>query len=93
MTQINPFLGAVAQSTQVQQRQSAEKQRQIRRLQNLGKNAALQGEEVDHEVESAAVSGRIDGREQAPAHRSSGRQRSGAGQSDKQDEGHIDLTA
>jgi hypothetical protein len=52
MTQINPLTGSVIQSTQVQPRQSADKDRQIRRLQNLGKNAALQGDRLEHQVES-----------------------------------------
>ncbi|HEX2973149.1 MAG TPA: hypothetical protein VHP11_12505 [Tepidisphaeraceae bacterium] len=53
MTQINPFTGSLIQSMQVQPRQSAEKDRQIRRMQNLSKNAALQGDQLEHQVESS----------------------------------------
>lgn len=53
MTQINPFTAAIAGSTQVQQKQSVAKERQLRRVQNLGKNSALQGDELEHQVESA----------------------------------------
>ena len=52
MTQINPFTGAIVMGTTVQQRQGVEKERQLRRLQNLSKNTALQGEDLDHQVEN-----------------------------------------
>lgn len=52
MTQINPFSGAVVKA-QTQQPQGIARQRQIRRAQNLSKNAALQGDRLEHEVESA----------------------------------------
>jgi hypothetical protein len=53
MSQINPFTGAIIQGMQVPPRQSAEKDRQIRRVQNLSKNSALQGDQLEHQVESA----------------------------------------
>ena len=52
MTQINPFTGTIVNPT-VQQQQGVEKKRQIRRMQNLGKNAALQGDRLEHQVESS----------------------------------------
>jgi hypothetical protein len=56
MTNINPFSGAIAQSTQVQQRASAENQRQLRRMQNLDRNSGLQGDRLEHQVESSDAS-------------------------------------
>jgi hypothetical protein len=53
MSQINPFTGAIIQGALVPPRQSAEKDRQIRRVQNLTKNSALQGDQLEHQVESA----------------------------------------
>ena len=53
MSQINPFTGAIIQGSLVPPRQSAEKDRQIRRGQNLTKNSALQGDQLEHQVESA----------------------------------------
>ena len=53
MSQINPFTGAIIQGMQVPPRNSAEKDRQIRRVQNLSKNSALQGDQLEHQVESA----------------------------------------
>lgn len=52
MSQINPFTGAIIQSTQVQQGKSSAQDKHIRRVQNLGKNAALQGDTLEHQVES-----------------------------------------
>ena len=53
MTQINPFTGAIIQGSQLPPRQIADKDRQIRRAQNLAKNSALQGDQLEHQVESA----------------------------------------
>jgi hypothetical protein len=53
MSQINPFTGAIIQSTQVQQTKSSAHDKHIRRVQNLDKNSALQGDELEHQVESA----------------------------------------
>ena len=41
MTQINPFMGSILQSPVVQRQQSAEKDRQVRRANDMEKNAAL----------------------------------------------------
>ena len=74
MTQINPFTGAIIQSGQVQPKQSAEKDRQIRRLQNLGKNAALQGDHLEHQVESSDALHSTDDRGAGRHHRVCGHQ-------------------
>ena len=52
MIQINPFTGAIIQSTQVQQTKSTAHDRHIRRVQNLSKNSGLQGDTLEHQVES-----------------------------------------
>jgi hypothetical protein len=51
MTQINPFTW-IAQAGQAPQSQAA-RERQLRRAQNLARNAALTGAELEHQVESA----------------------------------------
>lgn len=51
MSQINPFTW-VAQQGQVQQQQAATKERRVRRVQNLARNAALNGDQLEHQVES-----------------------------------------
>jgi len=52
VSQINPFTGAIIQSTQVQQTKSTAQDKHIRRVQNLGKNSGLTGDQLEHEVES-----------------------------------------
>jgi hypothetical protein len=52
MSQIHPLTGASI-GGQVQQRQIDEKDRQLRRSQNLSRNSALRGDRLEHEVESA----------------------------------------
>jgi hypothetical protein len=53
MTSINPFSGYVAQGSQIERAQSADKTRQARRTQDLSKNIALQDDQLEHQVESA----------------------------------------
>ena len=53
MSQINPFTGAIIQSTQVQQAKSTSKEKHIRRVQNLSKNSGLAGDDLEHQVESS----------------------------------------
>lgn len=52
MSQINPFIGAVSVTPQLQRLQAADKALQVQRLQTQSKNAAG-GESLDHQVESA----------------------------------------
>ena len=53
MTQINPFIGSIIQSTQVQRTQSAEKDRHVQRVQTRAKDSAAAGDQFEHQVESA----------------------------------------
>ena len=52
MSSINPFSGYLAQGSQVERTQAAEKSRQIRRAQQLAKNIAQQDDNLEHQVES-----------------------------------------
>lgn len=52
MSQINPFTGAIIQSTQVQQTKASSQDKHIRRVQNLSKNSGLTGDQLEHQVES-----------------------------------------
>jgi hypothetical protein len=94
MTQINPFTGAIIQGTQVQQRQGIEKERHIRRVQNLSKNAALQGDRLEHQVESSDALGSINdqGTKYNPQRRPPQRHAPGKTQHDEGQE-HIDVKA
>ena len=94
MSQINPFTGSVLQAPQVQRSQATDRDRQLRRAADLSKNAALQGEQLQHEVESSEAI--------APAHEDHGKnpkqrkkpdpQQSAADNDDAGDD-HLDLTA
>lgn len=53
MSSINPFSGYVAQSTQLEQAQAADKTRQIRHSQALSKDVAARDDELEHQVESS----------------------------------------
>ncbi len=53
MSQINPLTGYVIGSVLAQNRTAAEKERQLRRVRNLGRNSALQGDQLELTVESA----------------------------------------
>ena len=104
MTQINPFTGAIIQGMQVQPRQSAEKDRQIRRVQNLSKNSALQGDQLEHQVESADAPHAVnDGQDNAhgrmgqgfynPQRRTPRGQSNSPGSEDVGGTPHVDVTA
>jgi len=96
MSQINPFTGSILQAPQVQRQQSVEKDRQVRRTQDLAKNSALEADQLEHQVESSE--------ELTPTHadqkqqRQFKRPRHKSDEKDKPDETdgeepHIDLTA
>ncbi len=53
MSQINPFTGSILQTPQVQRQQSADKDRQARRAQDLAKDTALADDRLEHQVESS----------------------------------------
>ena len=53
MTQINPFIGSILQSTTVQRAQSAEKNAHVQRAQNRSKDSAATGDKFEHQVESS----------------------------------------
>lgn len=53
MTEINPFTGSIVQAPQVQRSQAAEKDRQLRKIHDLASNAAMAGDQLQHEVESS----------------------------------------
>lgn len=53
MTQFNPLVGSILQSTQVQRQQAAAKARDVRRAREVEKNIALQDDVLEHQVESS----------------------------------------
>ena len=70
MTQINPFIGSILQSTTVQRAQAAEKNGHVQRAQNLAKDSASTGDQFEHQVESSdALTGIHDEDAQHPQQR------------------------
>src|SRR5215203_5126078 len=53
MSQINPFIGSILQSTTVQRAQAAEKNGHVQRAQNRAKDSAATGDQFEHQVESS----------------------------------------
>lgn len=95
MSQINPFTGSIVQAPQVQRAQAAEKDRQVRKLHDLTKNAALQGDQLQHEVESSEALTPVQDEQlskQPKRRRGQSRQRSPS-DADDTPETHIDVTA
>ena len=92
MSSINPFSGYVAQGSQVERLQAADKARQVRREQTLSKNVAAQDDQLEHQVESAdaIVSIHDDQQGQNPQQR----QRRNPPKPDEGEEPpHLDITA
>jgi hypothetical protein len=91
---INPFSGYVAQGTQVERLQAAEKTRQVRREQTLSKNVAAQDDQLEHQVESAdaIVSIHDDQQQQNPQQHQS-RQEQPQPEDGEEPPPHIDITA
>jgi hypothetical protein len=95
MSQINPFTGSILQSPVVQRQQAAEKDRQVRRAQDVEKNAALTDDRLEHQVESSDAPAAVHD-EDSPDPRKRkrpGHHAQGAKQSDSDDQSHLDLTA
>jgi len=90
VSSINPFSGYLAQGSQTERTQAAEKSAQIRRRQQLSKNIAQQDDSLEHQVESADTVTAASG-EQKP------RQDQKRKQPPKQKPGdeppHVDVTA
>ena len=53
MSSINPFSGYVAQGSQVERAQSADKVRAVRRAQTIEKNIAARDDQLEHQVENS----------------------------------------
>src|SRR3954469_550723 len=95
MSQINPFTGSVLQAPQVQRQQATDKDRQLRRAIDQQKDAALQGEQMEHQVESAEELTPINDQD-TPDPRKRKKQANGPDDDHRdagEDEQHLDVTA
>ena len=95
MSQINPFTGSILQAPHVQRSQAADRDRQLRRATDLSKNAALAGQQLQHEVESSeAITPVHDDQSKNPQQRKKSKPHDTASQDDRGDgTEHLDLTA
>ena len=96
MSQINPFTGSILQTPNVQRGQAADRDRQLRRATDLSKNAALQGEQLQHEVESSeAITPVHEDQSKNPQQRKQPKPQPSQhpNDDDGDDTAHLDLTA
>jgi hypothetical protein len=101
MSQINPFTGSILQTPQVQRQQAREKDRHLQRVNDQAKNAALQDDHLEHQVESsdsvAAVKDDDERRDRSRRRKAGGVHIQPGGTSGATDssggEPHVDLTA
>ena len=99
MTQFNPFAGAILSSAQAQRQQSTEQVGQVRRRQELRKNAAHQpGDTFEHQVESSDTLGAVQDEDRRNPQRKLrlNHSRDDATEEDSDDGGdqpHLDVTA
>lgn len=95
VSQINPFTGAIIQSTQVQRTQAAEKDRQLRHAADIRKNSATGNNRFEHAVESSEQLSEV--QDQSQRDRRGGKQRRPkAGTSAPEqatDQSSLDMTA
>ena len=96
MSQINPFIGSIIQSTTVQRTQSAERSSHVQRAQNRTKDSAATGDTFEHQVESSdALTSIHDEDQQHPQQRKSKHppKKPAPGQSggDGEEPSHIDV--
>ena len=90
MSYINPLAGSILGSAQSQRVQAEQKDRQVRRAQDLEKDAALQDEQLEHQVESSEALTGVD--EDRDSEQRGGRGKKPAGGKGKE-ESHLDLRA
>jgi hypothetical protein len=94
VSQINPFTGSILQAPHVQRSQATDRDRQLRRATDLSKNAALQGEQLQHEVESSeAITSVHQDQTKNPRQREKPNPQQSAPCNDDSGNDHLDLTA
>jgi hypothetical protein len=94
MGQINPITGSILQIGQTQPQEAAERTRQVRKTQNLRKNAAGTEEIIDIPVENTAEVDAINDGHANPQEKGKGRRgKHGKSEPEKQKPDRLDLTA
>ncbi|MDB5320812.1 MAG: hypothetical protein JWN40_2443 [Phycisphaerales bacterium] len=93
MTSINPFSGYVAQSSQVERSQAADKSREVRRTQALSNDVARRDDELEHQVESADAIVSIHDEEHPQQQQQPRKDQSKPEEDDVDETPHLDVTA
>jgi hypothetical protein len=94
MSSINPFSGYLAQGSQVERTQAADKTRQIRRTQALSKDVAARDDQLEHQVESADALAEIHDEQNPQQQQKQQKQKKQQqGEEGKEEPPRLDLTA
>lgn len=93
MTSINPFSGYVAQGSQVERSQAADKSREVRRTQALSNDVARRDDELEHQVESADAIVSIHDREHSQQQQQPRKDHPKPEEDDVDETPHLDVTA
>jgi hypothetical protein len=93
MSSINPFSGYVAQASQIERAQAADKTRQAKREQVLAKNVAAQDDRLEHQVESADAVKPLAADDQHEPPKRQPQQQPPTPDEDGDEPPHIDVTA
>jgi hypothetical protein len=93
MSSINPFSGYLAQGSQVERTQAAEKTRQVRRTQALSKDVAARDDQLEHQVESADAIVDIHDEQHPSQEKQQKNKKGGQGDEEKEEPPRLDLTA
>ncbi|HMB95189.1 MAG TPA: hypothetical protein VKK61_04045 [Tepidisphaeraceae bacterium] len=94
MSQINPFVSSILQTPLAQRQQSDDRDRQVRKANDLEKDAALTDDQLEHQVESSEEVTPI--KEQEKQERRFKRYKHDHSSDDEEESGedpHLDLTA
>jgi hypothetical protein len=90
MSSINPFSGYVAQGTQIERTEAADKKREARRTQEASQSVTRRDDELEHQVESADAVAGVHDEQQQPSGNPQQQQKK---DDDEEEQGRLDVTA
>ena len=90
MTSINPFSGYVAQGTQIERTEAADKKREARRTQEASQSVTRRDDELEHQVESADAVAAVHDEQQPSGNPQQQQQKK---EDDEEEQGRLDITA
>jgi len=90
MSSINPFSGYVAQGTQIERTQAADKSREARRTAAASQSVTRRDDELEHQVESADAVASV--QDDQPQHQQPKREQQQPKEGEE-GEGRLDVTA